>query len=219
MPISFGMSFIVLLLLFLPRSAYSGHEVRNGGWIVACKVNGMEQGIVLDLAQVEPDIVVDFSNGFFAQDRHLSLEERIQTIGGRVAKFDKVAHMFILYTARQMLAEMKLVDQLDQNELSADIGRHQLHPMCDKTSYFQVASQSHPKNSDGSLLLIIKSGWDFLDDTQKAGLILHEATYRYFLSRGEKNSELTRNFIKRLFVRGVWESMSQSDYENLFSNR
>ncbi len=166
-----------------------GATVGNGGNALVClKLGTKEISSVSLLDYYEAQNRWDFTISL--GDKTLSVDEKIELVLTRLAKFDpnraddyrKQAAEFSSNTNFWPGVRLRAIN--DANIIGLPSG----------CVVSQIARQMEPEVSSDKYFVIAKDLFDLMDTDQKAGLILHEIIYREFISRGHTQSPAARHF-------------------------
>jgi hypothetical protein len=158
--------------------------VGNGGFVTNCLEDGARMTKVLDYVEAK-DRGIEIDLG----PANLNYQQKIDHVLNRFAKMDSMRATMYRQWATEFKFEMKEVGELGP---LADTGSVGVPKGCQKP--FAVIAQKGVTElfpGDKRYLVIIDE-WNKLNDTAKAGLILHELAYRDLLQHGWGNSPNAR---------------------------
>lgn len=193
-------------ILFISFSVgATGRTVGNGGDAVVCEDSkqNLQSIELLDFyeGRILKGIVTDLGGDDLSVDQKITLAlARLQRVSPeRAQRYSKdVAHFF---EETLFLEDSRLQD-------IPDTGNIVIPRNC---RIAQIANQSAPLYSDDKRYVIDRHLWDALDNTGRAGLILHEVIYKEALELGHQNSVSVRSLNANLCSRRI-ESMSIQQY-------
>lgn len=171
------------------QSRGGGHD-GNGGDAVVCTQNGKVTAELLDFyeARVMRDIKIDLGPA------DLSVEAKLDIALGRLreispARADRYAALIANFHANaEFLTRYNLPDVTDS--------KHVLLPS--NCSIKQLVIQRKNPPAGEKKFLVNQDLWVLLSNTDRAGILLHEAVYEEALERGATNSIKTRYFNSKI---------------------
>jgi hypothetical protein len=175
--------FLSVLCAFLFCSigvAKAGNENGNGGDAVVCR-NAKQEIISAELldyyeARVMRGITIELNTSGYGYKILMALD-RIKNLAPlRYARYRELADKFS--SEAKWIPGIALVDIPDSQETFIPRG----------CAVEQVAVQARPRFPEDSYYTISKDIWDKMDDTSKAGLILHEIIYREALAQTQPHT-------------------------------
>lgn len=191
------------------RKAAGGGGVGNGGGTVVCRnpqTRAIERAELLDYfeARVIRDlkITVQMIPGTWEQKLHGLIE-----ILGRYSALRK--EVYTLW-ANSFKAEAKMLQGVEFSKV-ADSMHIGVPNGCE---FVQAAVQILPQFKGDHRYYINQDVWDLLDDSSKAGLVLHEFVFREALSSGHANSIATRYVVAKISSEG-FSDLTESAFVEL----
>lgn len=178
---------VALPFSFAAVAAHAVIRIGNGGDAVVCRHLDGEKKIqtatLLDLYESEAK---RWSLEGDHEKRLGSLFDKLEAVSPEQAR-----------AYRRRLKEManeidfregiKLVDIKDSEHLIA--------PVAKGCAIEQAAARRNVVDADGKRFLIDRAVWNAMDETSKAGLLLHEIVYEHLFKLGEKNSVKARQLV------------------------
>lgn len=174
---------------FESRGGGGGHD-GNGGDAVVCTQNGKVTAELLDFyeARVMREIQIDLGPA------ELSVEAKVDMALGRLrtispARADRYAARIASFASdAQFFTRISLPDINDS--------KHVLLPVNCKIEQLVIQRQNPPPGT--KKFLVNEDLWVLLSNTDRAGILLHEAIYEEALERGASNSVKTRYFTSKI---------------------
>ncbi len=193
----------MLILVF--KISYAGNEVGNGGDVIVCKG---ESG------KIERIELLDFYEARVQEKQELKdIEDSVPPLAQINIILDKVSKhnpkLAIQYKKRSnsFFKEVTFLEKAKLNDI--DDSAHLILPRKKNCSIEQIAVFKKQKSKKN--FLIDKKLWDKMNNTNKAGLILHEIIYEHLSYLGEKNSVKVRQ-INSLFFSKNMNNMDTKSY-------
>lgn len=164
-----------------------GVEVGNGGGGVVCRdTNGAITSVELIdfwVGRNEWSFTLDLGSGSFMDKVNHALQRLARFDNDRAIRYTKKAALFLANV--NWLTNSVLPAPGDTDDLVKPAGNCQFET---------VALQRNPQFPAEKFYRINKDLWDKMDDTNKAGLILHEIIYEEALVLKQTNSRKTRYY-------------------------
>ncbi len=169
-----------------------GNEVGNGGDVLVCQDSIM---------------LLDFYEAKIKDKKEISAslekyEDIITKVINNISKADpKRGQLFqkksqLFFKEVSFLSDVKLTDIPDSS--------HIVLPHDKRCKLEQIAILDKNQKDSNKKFIINKNLWDKLDQSNQAGLIMHEIIYEYFALLGESNSIRARKY--NAFVFGDYSS-------------
>lgn len=194
----------IIELLLYSLISIAGNEVGNGGDVIICK----DSVKLLDYYEAA-DL------GFFVSEPKdnkkyekiiYDLLEEFQNIDDKLARQYK-KRMEEISKEIEFKSSIVLTDIPDSNHEALPTG----------CRLEQIAIRRN-EEKNGKLFLISKDLWNKMDNTNKAGLILHEIIYEHFLYLGEKDSRKAR-FMNALISHIGSKKNLQTNYKKILQSQ
>jgi hypothetical protein len=182
------MNFFLMACLALAATAYAG-EKGNGGDVVVCHNPD---------GSVRSAELYDYVEARFRDGRTINLgdpgqtvEEMVETVLARIQRLDTTRALLYRGWLRDFFAEAKFIAGVELTDIP-DTGDAILPVGC---ALRQLVAQMNDPFRPRQRYVISKDYWDLLDNSSKAGTILHEFFLREFATDfGHENSRVARFF-------------------------
>lgn len=229
----FSIGMMVTLSFICTKAFADGDRVGNGGDAVLCYTDGKTKAMTLDYYEMENQTLmknhVEELPGNHLDKVRAVIKRTILYNPFLSARMEKYLQIFI--NSHLITESSYLVDIAD-----SDISLIQLPPNC---WLVQAAIQVKKPEPFTPKFLIERETWELMDETQKAGLVLHEILYLMFLDGkheydrsftqrefiyrfvnkreldGKENSDLTRKFVRVLSSEQFHIKMSQKEFNEM----
>ncbi len=179
---------IFLGLIFSPLAFPGGEYIGNGGDVLECKENGRVTSIeLLDFYEARfmgRPYTIDLG------EESLSVIEKVEIFLERIDRVDpergeRYRNFWSVFFDEAQIEPMDLIDIPDSGHIGVPYG----------CGIKQAAIHREPIRRTDKRYFIDQSFWDLLDNTNKAGLIIHEIVYREAYNLGHRNSLTVRDFV------------------------
>lgn len=176
-------------LVFIAPSAFAAKIIGNGGDVVVCEkrtppiqlLDFYEAAKLSDLKLVDPE-------------GHTYLE-KVNSLANRISKRFPALARTILADVDVFEKRKKIMDDVELKDID-DSHHTVLPPHC---QIAQIANQKAPLFPRHPWFIIDAALWAGLDETNKAGLVIHEIIYRQGLRYGLEHSMGVRYLVGLLF--------------------
>lgn len=198
---------LALTTLLFSLLAYAGDEIGNGGDLVVCQdVNAnIKSATILDYYEARHrEISLDLGSDELMpmQKVELALNRLFEKNNFFANQLRQKAQTF--FQNANIMPNIDLTDIPDGQELFLEHG----------CSIAQIAINRKVIFPQDKKFIISKDLWDLLDNNNKAGLILHEIIYDYFIQHGHTNSRSAR-YLNSLISSNQFENYSLEEYQDL----
>lgn len=200
------MNFFIFLLL-MPPQVFAGDEIGNGGDVVLCKTESGE---------VETATMLDYYEG---QYRNIPLDlgaadlepiEKVELALMRLNKQDTFFTNILRQKAQTFFDNASIIPGISLRDIP-DSNEVFLGHNCEIQ---QIAINQKVTFPGDKKFVISKDYWDLLDNDNKAGLILHEIIYDYFIEQGHLNSRAARYFNTRISANN-FSNITEVNYKEI----
>ncbi len=179
---------ILIGLIFSPLAFPGGEYIGNGGDVLECRENGRFTSIeLLDFFEARfmgRPYTIDLG------EESLSVSEKVGIFLERIDRVDpergeRYRNFWSVFFDEAQIEPMDLIDIPDSGHIGVPYG-------CEIK---QSAIHREPIRRTDKRYFIDQTLWDLLDNTNKAGLIIHEIVYREAYNLGHRNSLTVRDFV------------------------
>ena len=167
------------LLLLLSLEVFS-KEGGNGGTVILCKQNAKQKAELSDYYEARTLNQINIDLG----EKNLSVDEKVEIVFKRIDKLSPSRSKLYREWYKHFGKEQLLLDKQNFPTLS-DTGGIIVPNGC---KLEQIIIQKTPSFPSFKRYLTNADLWNLLDNTQKAGLILHEIIYREAIEYGIDSS-------------------------------
>lgn len=198
---------ILLGLILSTQSAFAAKIIGNGGDVVVCEKR-MPQTQLLDFyeaAKLSDLRLVD-------PEGHTYLE-KVNSLANRVSKRFPALARSIMADVDVFEKRKKIMDDVELKDID-DSHHTVLPPHC---QIAQIANQKAPLFPRHPWFIIDAALWAGLDETNKAGLVIHEIIYRQGLRYGLEHSMGVRYLVGLLFSTEL-DAISDREWIQTFLN-
>ena len=185
--------FFVFLFLLFARAAFAGHEFGNGGGVVVCR-----RPILKTIKSVE---LLDFYEARTIRNTQIDLGDTkkdwkslVQLVIERVRPRSELRYQLYKKWFSSFESEALFLKNADFTQVS-DTAHIAVPRGC---QFEQAAVQKTPEFRGDPRYYISADIWAHMNDTQRAGLVLHEIIYREALGYGHTYSSRVRYFLGKL---------------------
>lgn len=193
-----------ILASLLSLFANAGTAVSGGGGAVYCGTNHPAELFDFYEARVLRNIEIDLGAG-----DHMQL---VRNALQRIAKHDPERAYEYSDLADTFMQEAKFLPNVMLSEVP-DVGNVALPVGCELR---QVVIQAEPNFPGDPYYIVSKDLWDLMNESSKAGLILHEIIYREAIERGQKSSVNVRYF-NSMIANKNFNQLSLANYAELIN--
>lgn len=188
--------------LCLAGAAFAtGGEHGNGGNVLVCEQNGVTTVTLYDYYEWE-------QRGWQLDLAGNTYEEKLQAAFERIAKYNptRSALYSIWFEGFQETRSTEFTDY-DLVEIP-DIGAGTVPPGC----HIKTAAQQRMRPLPGDKRYLVDNKlWNLMNETQRAGLVLHEMIYREAALLGHQDSATTR-YLNGLFASSIFAEIDYRGY-------
>lgn len=183
--------FILFPAWFASNQSYAGHSVGGGGTGVVCHdanedISSIEIYDYFYARKLGRDINLGPSNETYQTQAQVALDRLAKLSPLRAKKYADQIRSFESPQEANFLKDTSIFHVPDLGQPVLDPG-----PGCELV---QIVFQQEPRFSRDKRYLINEFYWKLLNQTQKAGLVLHEVIYREAMSYGQNDSSGAREF-------------------------
>jgi hypothetical protein len=176
----------ILSCFLMVTPAVASNKVGNGGNIVLCDPNNINQNSLLDFFEAKLEVS--------SEKEH----EALSIARATVKKLGTIAPALAEHFQSRLNSVMNEIEWIEASDLSSiDDSHHYLVPR--GCQVVQAAIRQTIKLSSEKRFLIQKEAWDALNPTHQAGLLMHELIYEYLAKVGETNSMKARKLNAFIF--------------------
>ncbi len=205
------MSSVAITGILLATTVHAGHIHGNGGDVLVCGdvATGAATYELLDFfeAKTMRNLTIDIGSST------LDVPTMVEIALKRLHRFDPERTTMYRSWASTFMNEANFLSNTTLTDI--DDSGYVVHS--DDCVVKQIAIQMTPMTVLDKRYLIDAKLWSRLDNTNKAGLILHEIIYRDALERGQENSIGVR-FFTGLLASTYIEGVDAAIYESLMTN-
>lgn len=185
--------FLPAAFLFATPAAFATNKVGNGGNVVVCKGEKGTSVTLLDYYEANISSTLDKRSD--SGETALSMAQRI---------FGKLRLIAPELEKQYLLRSQNILNDFDYKSNAKLIpvpdSLHGFEPKSKDCQVVQAIVRKPQVVQGEKRFLVDQELWDMMDQTQKAGLVMHEIIYEHFSMLGESDSVKARKFNSFLFA-------------------
>lgn len=191
------------LIVYAPFSLASGNRVGNGGDIIQCK----GESVLLDFYETTAPI-----KNFKSEN---SYQEIVGIVLNQLEKIHPAQAKQYKKRFASMEGEIEFRSEIELKNIKDS--NHVFRPKNKDCKLLQIAVRRNLESTQTKRFVIDQELWKELNNTHKAGLILHEIIYEHLYKLGEEDSQKARILNAYLFSDKIFESPPE-DYWKLIQS-
>jgi hypothetical protein len=202
------MKFIVLGFLSLASTvALAGGASTGGGGVVVCPKDNSVELFDYYEARTLRNITEDLGSST------LSYMDKVKYVLNRLAAIDPARAGRYWARAQSFAKEAAFIPNANLNDIGDSQGAY-LPTGC---TFAQAAAQHPPQFPGDPYYIVSKDLWDMMSDDNKAGLMLHEISYREGIAYGHQTSTLIRYYNSQISSAAI-QSQTADTYLQLLNS-